>query len=54
MTHGLSRRRHSPDRLTPRPASDPLSTLIVGACLLLAIAWTVAPAIQAVIEVAAQ
>ena len=50
----LSKFGRDADRFTPRRASDPLASLIVGAGLLLAIAWTVAPAVQAVIEVAAR
>tara|TARA_R110002020_G_scaffold185004_1_gene382467 strand:+ start:3299 stop:3463 length:165 start_codon:yes stop_codon:yes gene_type:complete len=50
----LSRFGRDADRFTPRRASDPLPALIVGACLLLAIAWAIAPAVQAVIEVAAR
>lgn len=50
----LSRFGRDADRFTPRRASDPLSALIVGACLLLAIVWTVAPAAHAVIEVVAR
>ncbi|MGX1099281.1 hypothetical protein [Amorphus sp. MBR-141] len=54
MKMKLSGLRANADRFTPRRASDPLSALIVGACLLLAIAWAIAPAVQAVIEVAAR
>lgn len=50
----LSRFGRDADRFTPRRASDPLSALIVGACLLLAIGLAIAPAVQAVIEVAAR
>lgn len=52
MRLNLSAIRKSTDNLTPRRAASPFATLIVGSGLALAIAVALAPAAQAVIEVA--
>lgn len=52
MRTKLSANPADTDKGATRRAAGPVPTLIVGAGLLIAIVWTLAPAVRAVLEVA--